>query len=85
MELSRQAILRALAQRVIAEHQGSHRLNHRHSARKHARVVPAACGKFHLLSGNSYSLLRFGDRRGGFEGHTKDDGFTIADSSLNPA
>ncbi len=55
---ARQAILRPLAQGVVAQHQRSHGLDHGHGARHHAGVMPAAGGQHRILAARRDGLLR---------------------------
>ena len=79
-----QAILRALAQGVIAENERRHRLDHGHRARKHARIVPTAGGELRVCASRGHRLLRLGNRGGGLESDPKNHGLAIADSPLDP-
>mgnify|MGYP003694123423 CR=1 FL=1 len=65
------AILRVLAQRMIAKYEGCHCLDHRNGTRKHTGIMPAACGKLGVLPGHGHGLLWLRDSSGGLESDAK--------------
>ena len=77
--------LRALAQVVIGEDQQRHRLDHRHGARQHARIVAALGLEGHRLAAAVDGLLRLADRRRRLEGDAEDDVLAVADAALHAA
>ena len=80
-----EAALGALAEKVVAEDESGHGFHDGDGAREDAGVVAAAAFEFGILMVGADRGLGGHDRGGGFEGHAEDDGFTVADASLDAA
>src|SRR5207253_1036905 len=67
----------ALTERVIAQHERGHRLDHRHRARQNTRIVAAAGCESRLFARCADGFLFARNRRRRFERHSKINLFTV--------
>src|SRR3954447_12498942 len=81
----RSAALPALAEIVIRQHEGHHRLHDWHRARQDTGVVPAPRRQRGLVAVHVHRLLLAQDGGGGLEGRAQHDGLAVADAALDAA
>ena len=74
-----------MAQEVVGDHAGDHRLADRHRADADARVVAALGRDLGLVAVAIHGLARREDRRGRLDGETRDDRLAGRDAAEDPA
>ncbi len=75
--VSRRCSNNRLPQRVIAQDQRGHRLDHRDGTRENARVVAASGGEFGFRVVACYGVLGFRDGRGRLERDAEEDRLAV--------
>src|ERR1700710_120440 len=79
------AALRAIAQQMVGQHAGHHRLGHRRAAQADAGIVPALGADLDLVA-EAVDALHFGqDRAGGVDGEAADDVLAARDAAQDAA
>lgn len=70
---------------MVHEDERGHRLNHRHGARQHARVVTATAFERGVVKGCVHRVLLVHDRGDGLERRAKENRLTVRDAALDAA
>ncbi len=76
--------LRLMTQRMIDQHEGSHRFHHDDRARQHAGIMTAAGFDGRILQRNIDGVLLPHDRGDRFEGDSKINRLAVANAPLDP-